>query len=1149
MPKDLNPTIDHVVNSAAKSTVDFTGQNVGDPDSTLPHSPTKSPDSGRVPAIPGYDVLGEIARGGMGVVLEARDVALDREVAIKLLLPGSNLALATERFLREAKLAARLPHPAIPPVHALGSLPDGSPFLAMKLIRGQTLAKILQTTPGIGLPRHLQIFEQIAQAVGFAHTQGIIHRDLKPLNVMVGAFGEVQVMDWGLAKSLQGESDRVGEELRSDSPADSSSTQAGAIMGTAAYMSPEQARGEVVDARTDVFALGAILYEMLTGERPWGSGSTAELLGRAQRASLESCFERLAGCHADGELVALARRALAPGADERFATGQAVAEAVAGYRSGVENRLRQAESDRAAAEVRAAEQGQKRRLMQIAGGIIAAVLLIGITGTTLGWFEARKQTHLAKQETIQKELARQGEAARAAAEKLANEQTKKGNGIILDIFDDLDIGQIKHGRDPLEDVLAKRLVKAADQLEGTTLGDPVTVARLQNQLGFSLLSLGYPDAAIPLFQKARATWSVELGPYHRDTLESMYNLALGFKDAGKLDLAMPLLEETLKLRKSKLGPNDPDTLSSMNSLALGYQAAGKLERAQSLFEETVPLMKAKHGPDNPHTLTTMGNLALVYQATGKLDLALPLLERTLELKKAQHGPNHTVTLTGMASLALGYRAAGKMELSLPLLEEALKVSKTHLGIDHPDTLHAMSNLALGYQVAGKLNLALPLLAETLPLTKAKLGPDHPDTFAIMNNLAAIYLDTGRPDLALPLSEESLRLMKAKLGPTHPSTLTSMVTLAAGYRAAKKLDLAVPLLEETLKLSKEHLGPDHPDTLHSMSFLALGYQDSGKLDLALPLFEETLKLRKAQLGPSHPDTLASMNNLASGYQAAKKLDLALPLLEETLRQMKAKLGPDHPATLTGMNNLSAGYFAAGKLDLALPLLKDTLDIMKVKFGPDHPSTLSMMANLATFYKTAKKLDLALPLYEEMLKIRKAKLGPDHLDTLKSANSLALAYLESQRSEEALPLFEDYVQGMRKQSKGSDPGFASQLAVFSQELLKFGLFVPAEPYLRECLTIREAAQPDEWTTFNTKSLLGGTLLGQKKFAEAEPLLLAGCEGMMQRKDLIPPAGKIRLPDALDRLIELYTATDKPEEAKRWQAERAKHPPLAIPANQKK
>jgi serine/threonine protein kinase len=230
-----------------------------------------------LPAVPGYHVVREIARGGMGRVLAAHDLSLDRDVALKILLPGANC----DRFVRESKITPRLPHPGIPPVHALGTLADGSPFLAMKLIAGQTLADEMKHADR---PRLLQAFVQVCQAVGFAHSRGIIHRDLKPANVMVGAFGEVQVMDWGLAKDLTSQEAREEPRPSESSPtpvvgagpgattghhaageSTDDQTQAGMVMGTPAYMAPEQARGEATDVRADVFALGGILCAILTG--------------------------------------------------------------------------------------------------------------------------------------------------------------------------------------------------------------------------------------------------------------------------------------------------------------------------------------------------------------------------------------------------------------------------------------------------------------------------------------------------------------------------------------------------------------------------------------------------------------------------------------------------------------------------------------------------------------------------------------------------------------------------------------------------------------------------------------------------------------------------------------------------------------------
>jgi len=511
------------------------------------------------PVIPGYIITGEIAKGGMGRVFAGRDLTLDREVAIKTLLPGAD----AERFVTESKITARLPHPGIPPVHALGTLADGSHYLAMKLIRGRTLAELLKErqSPRDDLSRWLQIFEQIAQAVGFAHAQGIIHRDLKPLNVMVGAFGEVQVMDWGLAKDIQSplpaRSATEGPTPQTVAHAPGSDlTQRGAIMGTPGYMAPEQARGEVVDARADVFALGAMLTTILTGKPPFGGDTIHQILARAANAELADAFARLDGCGADAELIALAKRCLSAKADDRPADARVVAEQVAAYRAGVEARLRQAETDRAAALVRAAEESKRRTVLQISAGVIAIVLIAGIIGTTIGMVSASN-------EAAEKETARQNEANAKIAEIAArNAEKARADGeeeakrlaearsaeatrrleLFLGVVADIDYGKARDEGKALTDELAKNLINAAKRLEAEPPADPLKLAELQNRIGTTLLTLGYAGDAIPLFLKASGVWSSKHGPDHPHTLTSMNNLADAYDADGQLKKALPLYE-------------------------------------------------------------------------------------------------------------------------------------------------------------------------------------------------------------------------------------------------------------------------------------------------------------------------------------------------------------------------------------------------------------------------------------------------------------------------------------------------------------------------------------------------------------------------------------------------------------------------------
>ena len=344
-----------------------------------------------------YQLLGEIARGGMGVVLKGRDVDLGRDLAVKVLLEKHrDHPEMVRRFVEEAQIGGQLQHPGIVPVYELGQFPDQRLYIAMKLVGGRTLAALLvsRKDPAEDRSRFLSTFEQVCQTMAYAHSRGVIHRDLKPSNVMVGNFGEVQVMDWGLAKVLgQGgvadearprqadDDDEAIRTLRTGSSAGES--RAGSIMGTPAYMAPEQARGSIdaVDERADVFGLGSILCEILTGQPAYSGRSGVELYRKAQHADLADAFDRLDACGADVDLAGLAKSCLAAAPQDRPRDAGVVAASLNGHLAGVEARLREAELAQAGAEARAAEE-RHRRILTV--GLAASVLASALLGLG-GW--------------------------------------------------------------------------------------------------------------------------------------------------------------------------------------------------------------------------------------------------------------------------------------------------------------------------------------------------------------------------------------------------------------------------------------------------------------------------------------------------------------------------------------------------------------------------------------------------------------------------------------------------------------------------------------------------------------------------------------------------------------------------------------------
>jgi serine/threonine-protein kinase len=441
------------------------------------------PASAEMPAPGGrparLQVFGELARGGMGAVLKGRDVDLGRDLAVKVLLEShrENPDLV-RRFVEEAQIGGQLQHPGVVPVYELGRFGDGRPYFSMKLVKGQTLAAVLagRGDPADDRARLLSIFLQVAQTVAYAHARGVIHRDLKPSNVMVGAFGEVQVMDWGLAKVLPrggaaddataGKSD-VAETViataRSGSDADLS--QAGSVMGTPSYMAPEQARGEVeaVDERADVFALGSMLCEILTGRPAFTGRSSGEIHRKAAAADLADAHARLEASRADADLIALASDCLARERDDRPRDASALAGRLGGYLASLEHRMRSAELARAAESARAeeaqariaVERSRRRRTQALAASLVAMLTLGGLA---LAYVQQQRQARRARLDRLLAEASAALDRAENAGDPDAPADLEKARVALGQA------GEVSAGG--IEPAAEARLASLADRAEG-----------------------------------------------------------------------------------------------------------------------------------------------------------------------------------------------------------------------------------------------------------------------------------------------------------------------------------------------------------------------------------------------------------------------------------------------------------------------------------------------------------------------------------------------------------------------------------------------------------------------------------------------------------------------------------------------------------
>jgi serine/threonine-protein kinase len=351
-----------------------------------------------------YQILGEIARGGVGVVLRGHDVDLGRDVAMKVLRPDhADAPELVQRFVEEAQIGGQLQHPGIVPVYEMGLRKDRRPYFTMKLVKGRTLGAILADVSDLARERGrlLKVFEAVCQTMAYAHARGVVHRDLKPANVMVGSFGEVLVVDWGMGKVLR-EGGVADESRRPPPPPDQSvvatqrsrgrgsQSMVGSVMGTPRYMPPEQARGETerLDERCDVFALGAMLCELVTGQPPY-VGPDEETLLRAARADLGDAWARLEACGADPQVVALARACLAPAPEARPRSAVVVAKEMAGYLASLERKRREAEAEAERAQVRAEEERKRRRLSTALAAAVLGLVLLGGGGWL--WLEGQRR--------------------------------------------------------------------------------------------------------------------------------------------------------------------------------------------------------------------------------------------------------------------------------------------------------------------------------------------------------------------------------------------------------------------------------------------------------------------------------------------------------------------------------------------------------------------------------------------------------------------------------------------------------------------------------------------------------------------------------------------------------------------------------------
>jgi tetratricopeptide (TPR) repeat protein len=680
-----------------------------------------------------YRLGEEIARGGMGVVCRATDTVLGREVAVKVLqgkyAADSGIAL---RFVAEARITGQLQHPGIPAIHDLGILPDGRPFLAMKLIKGETLDQLLRRRDAAAGRGGVAVFEQVCQAVAYAHAHGVVHRDLKPANIMVGAFGEVQVMDWGLAKVLtpgQAAADKaVGEsqvtlpytEVRPLLGGDLL-THSGSVLGTPAYMPPEQAIGAVdqIDARSDVFGLGGVLAAVLTGQPPFVGDSAENSRQLAARGKVHDCFSRLDVSGADPELVTLCKRCLSPEKADRPADAGEVAAAVAALRAAADERARRAELERvrvegeqATALARSAERRKWQRMLLAASGAIALALLAGLSVSLWQMQRAMQAEAAVRAEGDAKDKALAAESAQRAR---AEAGFRMGSDTVDQFFTRVaDSPQLKsQGFERFR----KELLQNAKEFFERSIREQNDAPEAQHDLGVAhhrlakiQQVLGDYAAAEKLSEKAIEILSglarshASRGEYQRDLAASYCGLGGIYLDTYRLDKSGAaynqafVVQERLVRDHPTVAEYQRGLAATQSGLGLSYYRRYRMKEAQTCFEAALAIwsglaaMTPQQPTDRDGLAATQQMLGDTYRSTAQTEKAEAILKQSASTYQAlvhdyPDTPEYRDSLgRTWISLAALYQANTRQpQKADAALRQALQIFEK-LAREHPDTL-------------------------------------------------------------------------------------------------------------------------------------------------------------------------------------------------------------------------------------------------------------------------------------------------------------------------------------------------------------------------------------------------------------------------------------------------------------------------------
>jgi serine/threonine-protein kinase len=722
--------------------------------------------------------------GGLGRVYVARDHLLNRDVALKELHPErARHPEIWQRFLKEAQLTGQLEHPNIVPVYEVARHEEApAPFYTMRFVRGRTLREEIAgyharrhegREDPLDRPRLLQAFVSICQAIGYAHSRGVVHRDLKPANVMLGGFGEVIVLDWGLAKVVdrtEGDEHLPGVSVTDE--AQGEATLAGRVLGTPAYAAPEQAEGRVdlVDPRTDIYGLGTILFEILTGRPPHEGGSSAEVLLNV--LARDTPRARAADTSVPKALDAICAKAMSKARTDRYARASELADEV--------QRFLADEPVRAYREPFAARAGRwaRRNKSLVAGG--GALLLAGFVSVLIAAFlleGARERTEKARAEADEQRTRAQKALVEVDAQRdRAERNFKKARQAVDDYFTRISENKLlgMPHLEPLRKELLERALKYYEEFvseagaEVQIGGDLATaifrVATITELIGNKKDAHRNYRLAVDAFERVLARG--EASPTDRKRLGTCYNdFGLSLMETASMDEAARALARSREILTALVAeaPGSVEfraTLAKthLNSALLSYKT-GDLAAALRSYEECRTIQEAvvRDAPTNLEyksdlSLTIM-NVGSFYLETGRPEMAEELYRKTMafqeDLVKQQPTAIYYRRLLGAVHHNLGmlYRLQMDFDRARPHYAEALTI-RQRLADEHPTVIDYQNDLGETLNNAGEIDLAdrdteraLDTLRRSQEVVRA-VSAAQPDNAKLKNALALTHNNVG-----------------------------------------------------------------------------------------------------------------------------------------------------------------------------------------------------------------------------------------------------------------------------------------------------------------------------------------------------------------------------------------------------------------------